>query len=116
MIFGVLKMHTISLCVPLACCYFAYVHRFFACRSPERQAAIRRVASTTNSIAMQVRYSHLRADNTIGDVIAHPAFAGFGGLILPWDNRRPDGKMRLREISALLPYHSEVNLLTLSPH
>lgn len=67
------------------------------------------VASNTNPLAMQVRYSHLTVDTTIGDVIAHPAFAGFGRLILPWDDRNPDGNMRLREISALLPYHSEVN-------
>ena len=43
------------------------------------------------------------------DVIAHPAFAGFGRLILPWDDRIPDGNMPLRAISGLLPYHSEVN-------
>jgi len=58
---------------------------------------------------MQVRHSHLSAESTIGDVIAHPAFAGFGRLILPWDNRNADGNMHLREISALLPYHSEAN-------
>jgi hypothetical protein len=30
-------------------------------------------------------------------------------LIFPWDDRKPDGNMHLCEISALLPYHSEVN-------
>jgi len=65
--------------------------------------------SNTNPLAMQVRYSHLSADSTIDDVIAHPAFAGFGRLILPWDDRKPDGNMHLREISALLPYHRQIN-------
>jgi len=26
---------------------------------------------------------HLRVDDTIGDVLKHPAFAGFGRLLLP---------------------------------
>jgi acetyl esterase/lipase len=58
---------------------------------------------------MQIRYSHLSADSTIGDVIAHPAFEGFGRLILPWDDRNPDVSMHLREIGALLPYHTDVH-------
>ncbi len=66
-------------------------------------------ASNKNQPAMQVQSSHLTVNSTIGEVIAHPAFAGFGRFLLPWDNRKPDGNMQLREISALLPYHSEVN-------
>lgn len=58
---------------------------------------------------MQVRYPHLSIDSTIGDVTAHAAFAGFGRLILPRDNRDPDVTMRLRDVSALLPYHTEVH-------
>lgn len=80
----------------------------------DEQGATRPVADAacnTNPPAMQVRYSHLSIDSTIGDVIAHPAFAGFGRLILPWDDRNPDINIHLREISALLPYHTEVNLV-----
>jgi len=51
---------------------------------------------------------HLRVDDTVGDLLEHPAFAGFGRLVLPWDNRRADTNMRLREIGSLLPYHSHV--------
>ena len=58
---------------------------------------------------MEARYRHLSVVSTISDVVAHPAFAGFGSLILPWDDRAPDLNMQLREIGALLPYHSEVN-------
>ncbi len=53
--------------------------------------------------------SHLRVDNTVGDLLAHPAFAGFGRLLLPWDDRRVDTSMRLREIGSLLPYHTDVD-------
>ena len=30
---------------------------------------------------------HLGVENTIGDLLRHPAFAGFAHLILPWDDR-----------------------------
>ncbi len=52
---------------------------------------------------------HLRADDTIGDLLGHPAFAGFARLLLPWDGRRYDPAMRLSTIGSLLPYHSHVD-------
>ena len=52
---------------------------------------------------------HLRVDHTVGDVVKHPAFAGFGRLLLPWDDRRYDTTTRLRDIGSLLPYHSHVD-------
>ena len=39
----------------------------------------------------------------------HPAFAGFGRLLLPWDDRAYDENMRLGDIGSLLPYHSHVD-------
>ena len=53
--------------------------------------------------------AHLSVDDTVGDLLEHPAFAGFGRLLLPWDDRRYDTTMRLREIASLLPYHSHVD-------
>jgi acetyl esterase/lipase len=53
--------------------------------------------------------SRLRVDDTVGSLLAHPAFAGFGRLLLPWDDRRVDTSMRLSEIGSLLPYHSHVD-------
>jgi acetyl esterase/lipase len=52
---------------------------------------------------------HLRVDDTVGDMLKHPTFAGFARLLLPWDDRRYDSSMRLREIGSLLPYHTHVN-------
>jgi acetyl esterase/lipase len=60
-------------------------------------------------VAAQAPAAHLRADDTVGDLLEHPAFAGFGRLLLPWDDRRVDMAMRLREIASLLPYHSHVD-------
>jgi acetyl esterase/lipase len=51
----------------------------------------------------------LTAEHTILDLLNHPAFAGFGRLLLPWDDRGYDTSMRLRHIGSLLPYHSHVD-------
>ena len=53
--------------------------------------------------------SHLRAGDTVGDLLAHPAFAGFSALLLPWDDRRYETAMALADIGALLPYHRHVD-------
>jgi acetyl esterase/lipase len=53
--------------------------------------------------------SHLNVDSRIRDLVNHPAFAGFGRLILPEDDRAYDENMRLRDIGSLLPYHSHVD-------
>lgn len=52
---------------------------------------------------------HLTVNDTISRAVGHPAFAGFGRLILPWDDRSYDETMRLRDIGTLLPYHTHVN-------
>ncbi|WP_234909559.1 alpha/beta hydrolase [Rhizobium rhizogenes] len=53
--------------------------------------------------------AHLRPDSRIADMLGTPAFAGFGRLLLPWDNRAYDETMRLGDIGSLLPYHSHVD-------
>jgi acetyl esterase/lipase len=52
---------------------------------------------------------HLTAEDTIQDLLNHPAFAGFGRLLLPWDDRAYYNGMRLRDVASLLPYHSNVD-------
>lgn len=52
---------------------------------------------------------HLGTQSTIGDILRHPAFAGFGHLILPWDDRAYDEGLRLTQIGSLLPYHTHVD-------
>jgi len=53
--------------------------------------------------------THLTIDDTLLRLVTHPAFAGFGRLILPWDDRTYDETMPLRNIGTLLPYHSHVH-------
>jgi acetyl esterase/lipase len=53
--------------------------------------------------------SPLSVDSPVGDLLAHPAFTGFGRLLLPWDDRSYDEQMPLRRVASLLPYHSRVD-------
>ncbi len=65
-----------------------------------------------NAVKEQIktnRSDHLIGSSTVRDMVSHPAFAGFGHLILPWDNRAYDERMPLSNLSSLLPYHSHVN-------
>ena len=49
--------------------------------------------------------AHLRVSDRIGDLLDHPAFAGFSRLLLPWDDRRYDPEMQLRDIGSGFPSH-----------
>jgi acetyl esterase/lipase len=60
-------------------------------------------------MTLQATGAHLTADDTILDLLNHPAFAGFARLLLPWDDRDYDNSMRLRNVASLLPYHSHVD-------
>ncbi len=51
---------------------------------------------------------HLTPRSSLRDLLNHPAFAGFGDLLLPWDDRAYDENMPLADIGSLLPYHSHV--------
>jgi acetyl esterase/lipase len=57
----------------------------------------------------QATGKHLTTDDTILDLLKHPAFAGFSRLLLPLDDRSYDNGMQLRSIGSLLPYHSHVD-------
>jgi acetyl esterase/lipase len=72
---------------------------------PSNRASV----STMNKPNKEDRAAHLSTDSTIRDVLTHPAFAGFGRLILPWDDSNYDENMKLRDIRAILPYHSHVD-------
>lgn len=52
---------------------------------------------------------HLTGDASVGDMLRHPAFAGFSQLLLPWNERRVDEALPLKQVGTLLPYHSHVN-------
>ena len=75
----------------------------------ERIASDRTASEIMKEQAGRNKGAHLTADDTILDLLDHPAFAGFGRLLLPWDDRAYDSSMRLRNVDSLLPYHSHVD-------
>lgn len=62
--------------------------------------------NTDESIEMN---DHLNANNKVKDIVDHPAFAGFGELLLPWDNNSAYHNIKLDNVGTLMPYHSHVN-------
>ncbi|QQO07700.1 alpha/beta hydrolase [Breznakiella homolactica] len=54
-------------------------------------------------------FARLTTADTVGELLNHPAFAGFGRLLLPWDNRDYDESLALSGIGTLMPYHNNVN-------
>jgi acetyl esterase/lipase len=77
-----------------------------------------RVMSDVTAAAIQAERAggsqgtRLTADDTIQRVLNHPALAGFGRLLLPWDDRNYDAGRRLRDVGSLLPYHTRVDPAT----
>jgi acetyl esterase/lipase len=53
--------------------------------------------------------THLSADNSVRDIVSHPAFSGFGELLLPRDNNSSYYNTRLSNVASLMPYHQNVN-------
>ncbi len=58
---------------------------------------------------MSNTYKQIRADDSVVDVINHPAFTGFGQYIFPWDDRDYDVGLKMDQVSYLLPYHSHID-------
>jgi acetyl esterase/lipase len=94
-----------------ACVAFALFSASSCLEGKENAAALsdRSTDETMNEQASGNRGGHLTIDASIRDMLSHSAFAGFGRLIFPWDDRAYDGSMRLSDIGSLLPYHSHVN-------
>jgi acetyl esterase/lipase len=66
------------------------------------------------TVLSTTRRTHLDARSTLGDLLRHPAFDGFAPLILPWDDRAYDERMPLSRVSSLLPYHTHVDVDTVT--
>lgn len=54
-------------------------------------------------------YNHLTPHSNIRDIVNHPAFPGFGELMLPCDNNSGSYNTQLSNAGSLMPYHSHVN-------
>lgn len=57
----------------------------------------------------QTKDKYLTTNHFVRDVVNHPAFKGFGELMLPWDDNTRYFDTRLKQIGSLMPYHGHVN-------
>lgn len=65
-------------------------------------------STTGNGLALG--FTHVSADTTIAQLLAHPAFAGFGQHLLTREGDVSKGDMPLRDVRSLLPYHTAVDV------
>jgi hypothetical protein len=65
------------------------------------------------AVVTATRRAHLHARSTLRDLLRHPAFDGFAPLILPGDGPY-DEQMPLNGIGSLLPYHTHVDVDTIT--
>lgn len=61
------------------------------------------------SLNPPIRVAHLKPDNTIGELLKHPAFYGFAHNLLPRDSDQRQTNVTLRQTSRLMPYHGNVD-------
>lgn len=61
---------------------------------------------TATSMAIN---THLTTNNLVQDIVKHPAFSGFGELLLPNDNNTRFYNTAITSIGTLMPYHNAVN-------
>lgn len=56
----------------------------------------------------EMQNRHLTMDDSIHNIVNHPAFKGYGERLLPWDNNEAYFSTQLCDIGRLLPYHSHI--------
>jgi acetyl esterase/lipase len=57
----------------------------------------------------QAKRGHLTTEHYVRDIVNHPAFKGFGELMLPQDDNTYHYDTRLKQVGSLMPYHNHVN-------
>jgi acetyl esterase/lipase len=68
------------------------------------------VASGRNSgETFNERDRHLTTNDSVRQIVNHPAFEGFSQSLLPWDDNSDYDDTPLHNVRSLMPYHSHVN-------
>ncbi|GHV37033.1 hypothetical protein FACS1894187_12800 [Synergistales bacterium] len=65
-----------------------------------------------NSKTNSGNYFHLTERDSVSTLINHPAFAGFGSHLMPWDNRVYDADTPLYSVGQFMPYHGHIEPYT----
>ena len=67
------------------------------------------VAVTAAGTVPKAEFAGLTVDSRVGELLNHPAFAGFADRILPRADLEVDRDAKLSTIASLLPYHEHVD-------
>jgi acetyl esterase/lipase len=79
------------------------------CCAPKYPYASENNISEIESVSVNLNMNtHLTDDNYVRDIVSHPAFKGFGELVLPWDDNSGYYNTRLSNVGSLMPYHNNV--------
>jgi len=62
-----------------------------------------------NKINVIGMYAHITTNDSVHQMVNHPAFKGFGQYLLPWDNGKNYYNTPLSNVGSLLPYHNHVD-------
>lgn len=87
----------------LACCAGA------ADAQLQRFALLPLPAAATAGAPQRPALAHLGPGDRLGDLLDHPALAGFARLLLPRSDVEVDRAARLGDFASLLPYHTQVD-------
>lgn len=73
------------------------------------QETMKQPSAEKKALNESTNFPHVTTADTVGLVVEHPAFSGFGDYLLPWDNRTEQLDVSLNNVRSLLPYHSYVD-------
>ncbi len=62
-----------------------------------------------NLMDANIMLTHLSTNSSVIEIVNHPAFQGFGELMLPRDDNSRYYNTQLSNVGSLMPYHSHVN-------
>jgi acetyl esterase/lipase len=80
-----------------------------ACCAGMADAEPQRVSTASVAAAAPAVQRHLGPHDRVGDLLDHPALAGFARLLLPRNDTEVDRQSQLGDFGSLLPYHEHVD-------
>jgi acetyl esterase/lipase len=53
-------------------------------------------------------YDRLTVNNSVSEIVSHPAFAGFGRYLMPWDDPNRNYNIPITQVASTMPYHNYI--------
>lgn len=105
-VINLLKICVLALGGSLIVSFFMII--LLSCTNKDTAGADNIPTENENSGETGEMYNHLTTSNYVSDIVNHPAFNGFGELLLPSDNNSGFYNTRLNNVGTLMPYHGHV--------